>query len=155
MVLLDMLEDLEFLRGMSPDDLGRVRALGELEEYPPGTVLFHEGQACYHVYLVLSGQVSLAVDGPGGKKAVGTVTPGELLGWSPLLGLGPMTATARAVTRCRLVALDVRSLLRQVEQAPQFGVEFLRRTAATMSQRLASTRHRLVTRAARRGARSA
>src|SRR4051794_30715274 len=56
MVLLETLDDLDFLKGIDPDHLRHLIALGELREYAPGTVLFREGQECWWVYLVLSGE---------------------------------------------------------------------------------------------------
>lgn len=145
MVLLDTLDEIDFVKGLAPESRGCLAAIGELREYPPGTVLFQEGKESYHVYLVLSGKVELEMRVPGvGPMPIQTVGPGELLGWSPVLQLGPMTATARALTRCRVVALGVRRLLELCEETPQLGMEFLRRTSATMAGRLSATRLRLL-----------
>jgi CRP-like cAMP-binding protein len=93
----------------------------------------------------LGGKVELEVRVPGvGAMPIQVVGPGELLGWSPVLQLGPMTATAQALTRCHVVAFDARRLLERCEEAPQFGMEFLRRTSATVAQRLGATRLRLL-----------
>jgi CRP-like cAMP-binding protein len=145
MVLLDMLEDLDFLRGTPPEHLGHLAALGQLQEHPAGTVLFREGEVSHHVYLVHQGEVLLEVQVPGrGPAPIQTVGPGELLGWSPVLRLGPMTATARTLSRCRLVALDAGPLLALCQRDPAFGLEFLRRTAAAIGRRLHGTRLRLL-----------
>jgi CRP-like cAMP-binding protein len=145
MVLLDMLEEINFLKDIPAEFLGHIASIGELKEYPPGTVLFQEGKESDSVFLVLSGKVELEmrVAGVGGMP-LQTVGAGELLGWSPLLRLGPMTATGRTLARCRLVALPVRQLLELCEREPHFGMEFLRRTAATEARRLRATRHRLL-----------
>jgi CRP-like cAMP-binding protein len=145
MVLLDMLDDIDFVKGLAPEARGYLAAIGELREYPPGTVLFQEGKDSYYVYLVMSGKVELEMRVPGvGPMPIQTVGPGELLGWSPVLHLGPMTATARTLTRCRVIAFHARRLLDLCEETPQLGVEFLRRTSATVAQRLSATRLRLL-----------
>jgi CRP-like cAMP-binding protein len=145
MVLLDMLEEIDFVKDFAPEHLGYVAAIGELREYQPDMVLFQEGKESPFVYLVLSGKVELEVRVPGvGAMPIQTVGPGELLGWSPLLRLGPMTATARTLTHCRVVVLSVRRLLEICEEAPHFGMELVRRAAVTMSRRLAATRLRLL-----------
>jgi CRP-like cAMP-binding protein len=145
MVLLDTLDDIDFVKGLAPEARGYLAAIGELREYPPGTILFQEGKESYFVYLVLSGKVELEMRVPGvGPMPIQTVGPGELLGWSPVLQLGPMTATAQTLTRCRLVAFNVRRLLEVCEETPQLGLEFVRRTSATMAQRLSATRLRLL-----------
>jgi CRP/FNR family transcriptional regulator, cyclic AMP receptor protein len=145
MVLLDMLEEVNFLKDIPAEFLGYIASIGELKEYPAGAVLFQEGKESDYVFLVLSGKVELEmrVGGVGGMP-IQTVAAGELLGWSPLLRLGPMTATGHTLSRCRLVALPVRQLLELCDREPHFGMEFLRRTAATEARRLRATRHRLL-----------
>jgi CRP/FNR family cyclic AMP-dependent transcriptional regulator len=145
MVLLEMLEEHAFLKDIAPEYLGYLAAIGELREYLPDTILFQEGKESYYVYLLLDGKVELEMRVPGvGMMPIQTLGPGELLGWSPALKLGPMTATARTLTRCRVVALNVRRLLEICEESPHFGMEFMRRAAATTSHRLAATRFRLL-----------
>jgi CRP-like cAMP-binding protein len=83
------------------------------------------------------GKVSLEVQEPDGKSArVYTAGPGELLGWSPVLGCRAMTATARAATRCRLAVLSVSEIL-----ALCFGLIFLRQVGLVLSERLRDPRH--------------
>ena len=141
MILLDELAEVEFLRGLSPEYVRRIAQAARLEERLADTVLFREGESCPSVYLVLRGRVALEVGVPGrGAVSVQTVEPGELLGWSPLLRLGPMTATARTLSRCRLAVLDAAQLLALGEHEPRFGVEFLRRTAVAVARRLIAAR---------------
>jgi CRP-like cAMP-binding protein len=145
MVLLDMLEGIDFLRGIAPAYLRQIASLGQLQDHPAGTVLFREGEVGRHVYLVSGGEVVLEVQVPGrGSLPIQTVGPGELLGWSPVLGLGPMTATAQTRTRCRLVALEVDRMLALCQHDPAFGLEFMRRTAVTLAHRLHGTQLRLL-----------
>lgn len=141
MILLDELAEVAFVRGLAPEHVRQLALLARSQECLAGTVLFREGQESASVYLVLRGNVSLEIEVSGrGPVPVQTVTAGELLGWSPVLRLGPMTATARALTRCRLAVLDAARVVALTEQDPRFGVEFLRRTAATMAQRLSAAR---------------
>jgi CRP-like cAMP-binding protein len=145
MVLLDMLEDIDFLRGLAPEYLGHIASLGQLQEHPADTVLFREGEGCGHVYLVSQGEIVLEIEVPGkGPMPIRTAGPGELVGWSPVIGLGPMTATGRTRTRCRVVALDVGRLRALCQRNPTFGMEFIRRTAVALAQRLHGTRLRLL-----------
>jgi hypothetical protein len=52
MVLLDVLEDLDFLHGLSREHLSQVAGLGQLQEHPAGAVLFREGEVSRTVSLV-------------------------------------------------------------------------------------------------------
>jgi CRP-like cAMP-binding protein len=140
-----MLAEIDFLRGLAPDYLHHIARLGRLQEYDAGAVLFREGEACASVFLVTQGEVSLEIEVPGrGSRPIRTAGPGELVGWSPVIGLGAMTATAQAVSRCRLIALDASSLLALCRHHPDFGMEFIRRTAVVLARRLHETRLRLL-----------
>ena len=95
---------------------------------------------------MLAGDVALEIAVPGQRgTSVQLVDPGELLGWSPIINGGPMTATARAVSHCRLAALSADTLKRIWHEQPQYGVEFLRRVGKTIADRLQETRREVGT----------
>ena len=145
MVVLDTLDRLTFCRDLPEEYMKRIASAGQVREYPAGAYVFREGQSSAHVYLVAEGEVGLEVTLPGHEPArLQTAGPGELLGWSPVLGLGPMTASARALTPSRLIALSA-DRIRELSRAdPLFGIEFLRRTALALAQRLNATRLQLL-----------
>jgi len=141
MILLEELAEIEYLQGLSPEHVRRIAQAARLEECLTDTVLFREGEACPFVYLVLRGSVALERDVSGqGTVPIQTVEAGELLSWSPLLQLGPMTATARTLTRCRLAVLEAARVLAMCEHEPRFGMEILRRTATAIARRLGAAR---------------
>jgi CRP-like cAMP-binding protein len=145
MVVLDKLDKLSFCKGMPMEYLKRLVSAGEFKSFEPGEVLFCEGQSSEDVYLLAEGQVALETAIPGQEAlCVQTVGTGELLGWSPLLGLGVMTATARALTPCRALALNAGKILSLAEQEPAFVLEVMRRTAITLARRLNATRLQLL-----------
>jgi CRP-like cAMP-binding protein len=145
MVVLDKLDQLSFCRGLSKDYLQRLVSAGVVETYQPGERLFSEGQSSGNIYLLMEGEVALETLIPGqGPMRIQTVGRGELLGWSPLLGLGVMSATARALTSCRALALNAGRILAMGEEDPAFVLEIMRRTAITLAQRLNGTRLQLL-----------
>ena len=145
MLLLDKLDKLNFCKGLSMEYLRRLSAVGEVKAYQPGDRLFFEGQSSQEVYLLTDGEVVLETSLPGqDAMRLQTVGPGELLGWSPVLGLGVMTATARAATPCHVLALNADRILSLAEEDPKFVLEFMRRVAITLARRLNATRLQLV-----------
>lgn len=141
MILPDELENVTFLRHLAPAQLQKLTLLAQLQEFQPDDLIFSEGEHNLHIYLVLEGEVSLEIRVPrfGGIEVL-TVGPGELLGWSPVLGGRPMTATARASARCRVAAFPAAQILALAEQDPRFGLEFFRGTSAALAERLQATR---------------
>jgi CRP-like cAMP-binding protein len=145
MLVLDKLDHLNFCKGLSMEYQRRLFAAGEIKAYQPGDRLFFEGQSSKEVYLLLDGKVILETAMPGqDPMPVQTVGAGELLGWSPVLGLGVMTATARAITRCHVLALNADRILSFAAEDPNFVLEFMRRVAITLARRLNATRLQLL-----------
>jgi CRP-like cAMP-binding protein len=141
MTLSEEMGSVRALRGLGEAHLQKLAALAQPRECPPGAVLFREGDASGFIFVLLSGEVTLEVKaGDRGPAAVYAASPGELLGWSPLLGRHAMTATARAATPCRLAALDVARVEELVQQDPPFGVALLRHIGLVVSDRLSATR---------------
>jgi CRP-like cAMP-binding protein len=144
MILPEEMERIEFLRNLGNPYLNQFAKRARLQECSEGTVLFREGQDSPFIYFVLTGEVVLEVAEPHGHSVeVYVVGPGDLLGWSPVLGSHAMTATARAVAPCRLAVFDAKQIVGLCEQDPRFGVAFLRQTALMISERLNGTRRRL------------
>ncbi len=145
MLVLDKLDQLNFCKGLSTEYQMRLFSAGVIKAYEPGDRLFFEGQSSKEIYLLADGQVSLENSIPG-QEPVGlqTVGPGELLGWSPVLGLGVMTATARAITLCHVLALNADRILAMADEDPKFVLEFMRRVAITLARRLNATRLQLL-----------
>jgi len=145
MLVLDKLDKLNFCKGLSLDYQRRLFAAGEIKTYQPGELLFFEGQRSKDIYLLVEGEVVLETSIPGqDPMPLQTVGPGELLGWSPVLGLGVMSATARAVTPCHVLALDADRILSLADEDPEFVLEFMRRVAITLARRLNATRLQLL-----------
>jgi len=145
MVPVQTLEKLAFLEGFPPEYLKPLVGVAKVVEVPAGDIVFHEGQKSPNIYLVIEGKVALEIDVVArGTTVIQTVGPGKLLGWTPLLAQGLMTATARAVEPCRLVAINAMQVLQACAQNPEFGMEFMRRTALALARRLNATRMHLL-----------
>jgi CRP-like cAMP-binding protein len=145
MVALDVLEKLSFLEGFAPEYLKPLAAVAKVVDVAADEVIFQEKQKSPNIYLVLEGKVALEIWAAGrGATQIQTVGPGKMLGWSPLLTQGPMTATARAVEPSRLVAINAMQVLEACAENPRFGMDLLRRTALALSRRLHATRLRLL-----------
>lgn len=144
MILPEEIEAIAFLQNLGEPYANQVASMMQLQEYAAGGVIFREGHESANIYFVLQGKVRLSINlGPHKSMTVQTLGPGELLGWSPVLGQKHMTATASAIQRCRLAALSVSQLMGLCEQDRHFGITFLRQLAISISERLAATRRRL------------
>jgi CRP-like cAMP-binding protein len=143
--MLDSLREVRFLHDFEEADLKPIADIAVEQHLPAGAVLFREGQDHARIYLIREGSVALEVKVSGRQtKRLQTVGTGELLGWSPLLGQLEMTATARALVPTAIIAIDANQLSVLCTHQPRFGLEFMKRTAQALSQRLTATRLQLL-----------
>jgi CRP-like cAMP-binding protein len=71
-----------------------------------GEVVFSEGDQGDRLYVVLEGKVKLGQASPDGREnLLGVLGPGEMFGELSLFDPLPRTATATALTECRLMGL--------------------------------------------------
>ena len=145
MVPLEEMKQIRFLEDLSDDHLRQLASIADLQVVPAKAVVFREGQTCPSAFLVVEGNVALEINVPGREiRQLQTIGAGELLGWSSVLGMGPMTATGRCLTPSRLLALNATQLSALMAHDPGFGCEFLRRTAKALASRLSATRLQLL-----------
>jgi CRP-like cAMP-binding protein len=141
MTLAEEMGEVNALKGLGLPHLQKLAAIARSREYPAEALLFREGDDSTFLFVLLKGAVLLEVNlRDRGPTAIYAAGPGELLGWSPVLGRHAMTATARATTPCRLAVLEVARVSALIEQDPAFGVAFLRQLALVVSDRLSATR---------------
>lgn len=141
MSLTEDMAQVKALRGLGDDQLQKLAAIAQIKESPAGSTLFQEGDDSTSIFILLEGEVTLEVKmRDRGPTAIYVAGPGELLGWSPVLGRQSMTATAKVTTPCRLAVLEVARVNALIQKDPQFGVAFLQQLALIVSDRLSATR---------------
>jgi CRP-like cAMP-binding protein len=142
MSLTEEMVEVKGLRGLGEAHLQKLGAIGQQRECPVGTVLFREGEDSTFVYVLLGGEVSLEVNmRDRGPTTIYAASPGELLGWSPVLGRHAMTATAKVTSPCQLAVFEVARMNELIQEDLPFGVAFLQQLALIVSDRLRATRH--------------
>src|SRR5581483_12253976 len=95
---------IRFLDALPASARQQLESISSTREYPPGAVLFQEGSEHDDIYLIVTGTVRLEMlVRDRGRLPLMTLGPGDLLGWSPLFGGHPMTATAIALQAVRVI----------------------------------------------------
>ena len=105
------------------------------DSHKAGDTIFREGDEGRAMYVVIEGAVRLSVTGRSLEK----VGPGGVFGEMALIDAAPRSATAFAVTDCRLVAITRDRFTALIQQNPQFALEIMR----VMASRLRSMDRRL------------
>lgn len=71
--------------------------------YPPGAVLFVEGQEPRGVFVLCKGSVKLSINSPGGRTMIVKLAePGEVLGLSATISCKPYEVTAETIDPCQV-----------------------------------------------------
>ena len=97
----DVLGSLAIFNGLSKGELKHIAAEAREELYSPGQDIVTEGQSGGPFFCVTEGRVDIV---KGGKK-VGEQGPGSAFGERSLFEGGPRTATVRAQTHVKALAI--------------------------------------------------
>ncbi len=138
-----ILKSIPLFKNLGNDDLEQIATRLRKEQYPKGTIIFHEGDVGDRMYLVESGQV--AVVGKDGMDTIAFMGPGSFVGEISLLLAQPRTANLQVMIDAQLWVLDKKDFDSLLNSRPAIAVEMLRE----LSQRLVTTtrrKHRLARR---------
>src|SRR5215211_1247514 len=116
----------EFFRGLPGSVVDRLAAHARTTEYGADKRIFAKGDTGHGLLAVLAGLVKISVHSADGREIVlNLIGPNEVFGEIALLDGEPRTADATAITRCHLLVLDRRDLLRLLEQEPSIAIRLL------------------------------
>jgi CRP-like cAMP-binding protein len=110
----ERLASIELFEGFSPEELKRVGELVDEVDADEGAELTEQGKPGQEAYVIVSGTASVVI----GSDVVTTLGPGELVGEMSLIDNRPRSATVRADTPMKLLALDVRSFKKLLDELP-------------------------------------
>lgn len=143
--ILDELHKSSFFADIGDDDLATLAGMCRAVEFPARATIFEEYEPARDVYFIVSGEISLAIcDTNVSCRQIAVVAPGELMGWSPLVGRARLYDTARSITSVRALAFDGHELMKFLAANPDFGFRFMHRVACTLAERLSGTRLQLL-----------
>lgn len=134
-----------FFCNMQLEELQKLSRICQEVELTARMVIFEEYDLAKDVYVIISGQVSLAICEPKqGCRQIAIVGEGELVGWSALLGKTRLSDTASTLTPVKAMKFNGAELSKFCTDHPVFGVEFMRQAACAMALRLSGTRLQLL-----------
>jgi CRP-like cAMP-binding protein len=141
---VEQLRTTSFFGGFDEGHLTELAKLCREVDFPAGHTVFEEYEPAKSVYVILSGEISLAIcDAKKACRQIASVRDGDLLGWSPLVGRSRLYDTARTMTPVKALEFDGSQLMMYCESNPSFGFKFMHRAACTLAQRLSGARQQL------------
>ena len=98
-------------------------------EYPPGEVLFREGESGEVMFVIKEGAVRISKAIAGDDKVLAVLGPGEFLGEMAILNGKPRTATATVVEPTRCLVIEARTLEQMVARNAEIALRLIKKLA--------------------------
>lgn len=134
-----------FFSGLGADDVALMAGCGKLATYEPGSYLARNGADAESFFLVRHGKVALELSIPGRDPFLfGSVSTGEVMGWSWLFEPYVWQCDARAIDRVSVIQFDGTCLRGKCDSDPRLGYGIMKRFAHVLVQRFSDTRLQLM-----------
>jgi len=90
--------------------------------FQAGSVIAEEGAEGNHMYVVMSGEVTISIN----KQILATALSGEIVGEMALINSNIRSATVTAKTDCRLALIDQASFNSLLRYVPDFSLHVMK-----------------------------
>lgn len=125
----------DFIFGMGKEFALGVMEISEKLSRNEGKTLFGVGDPAGHFYVLLSGCVRLSLS-EAGPVVYHARNPGEVIGWSSLVGRDVFSASAQCTEPTELLRFQRESFLAILEKKPANEARLYRRLAQMLGNRL-------------------
>ncbi len=121
--------------GMDKDFVKAAMDISSKANYHEGEAVFREGDPATAFYILVKGRVQLTL-GEKSREVYVAYQPGEIIGWSSLIGRETLSATARCLESTILQKLDRTRFFTILGDYPAEGAILFQRVAAMLGNRL-------------------
>ncbi|MEX0786097.1 MAG: Crp/Fnr family transcriptional regulator [Dehalococcoidia bacterium] len=121
-----LIRDVPLLARLGKQDLRDFASRGSVRSYPTGTVIFREGDPGDALYVVVEGNVRIALLSPHGEEAtVAMLGPGEFVGDLALLDGRPRSASAIATEPTKMLVVTRADFTEWLSRRPHAALALL------------------------------
>jgi hypothetical protein len=100
-----------------------------LVSFAPGQKIFEQGQRGDEMFIVDDGQIELIRQMATAERKLSVMGPGDFFGEMSVLEDSPRLFTARALTACRVLPVDVSTFDRMLREHPEILLRMMRKLA--------------------------
>ena len=125
----------DVIMGMGKDFATEAMDISEKMSLHAGNILFNVGDGAGYFYVLLKGQVRLSL-GHTGPVVYQARHPGEIIGWSCLIGRETYSASAECREATELLRFDRENFLKILNKNPANEALLFRRLAEMLGNRL-------------------
>lgn len=130
---VDLLRKIPLFANIDTAKLKLLAFTSERLAFPAGAILFREGERGDSAYLILSGQVDVAVNSPKGPVSVASIKEHNIVGEMALLGDMPRTATISATEPVEALKIKKDQFFQMLRDLPQMTLEIMRELAVRLN----------------------
>ncbi len=136
----DFLADFSLFSKLSAEEIEKLAAHAKFCEFQSGAALLRQGDHAHGFFLILSGQVKVSRESPGGRESIlHIVQPGSVVGEAPVFHQGTWPTSAIALTPVMTIYIEGQKFLSMIDESPKMA----RLMLAVLSRRLRMLTHKL------------
>lgn len=117
--VMHALRQVEFLRGLTDDELKTLVQAAVVRQFGAGELLIREGDEGDSMFIFRSGTAELFQNADGKPRHLANYHPGDFTGEMALMTGDPRTASVRAVTDIEVIEMDREGLRRLFKEHPE------------------------------------
>jgi CRP/FNR family transcriptional regulator, cyclic AMP receptor protein len=136
MKLVAMRKALYILADLDDRDITWLRDAGQIRRVPGGEVIIREGLPIEALYIVIDGKLEVTV---AQGTCIAELAAGDIIGEMSFIEKRPPSASVRALTAAKLLAVPQSSVHARLNADAQFAARFYRAIAVFLSDRLRTT----------------
>jgi len=125
----------DFILGMGKEFALEAMEISEKLILDEGETLFEAGETAQHFYVLIKGGVELSL-GKTGPVVYTAKHPGEVIGWSSLVGRNDFSASAQCRESAKLLKFDRNSFLELLQKNSANEALLFKRLAEMLGNRL-------------------
>jgi CRP-like cAMP-binding protein len=104
------------------------------EEHPAGAFIFREGDLGTEMFILQDGQVEILKTVSGTDEQLAVLDKGDFFGEMSLLEDLPRTASARAITDCKVIRINGATFDQMLRSKPEIAVRIMRKLSRRLRQ---------------------
>ncbi len=125
----------DFIMGMGKEFAFEAMEVSEKLSPDEGEILFNAGDPAHHFYILIKGRVELSLDDAGPVIYMAKY-PGEVIGWSSLVGRDVFSASAQCRESTKLLKFDRDRFLEILQKNPANEALLFKRLAEMLGNRI-------------------
>lgn len=128
-----LLSNQSLFRGLSEAELTIIANRVQLVEYNRNEIIYKQGQKKDYCNIIINGMVLVYNDFDDEEEIpIDVLQKGDYFGITSILADRPHSASAKAITSCRILRIDAKSFNKILEEIPKLGIHF----SKTLSRRI-------------------